>query len=197
MFDNSCTCANILTFVCDNISSDRISDKPHFIISTWIIIKTVFLNHLIDCFLVVIIGLTGCFAQTTPNICTKHQNLDRIQDVSDCTKYFECVDMQPVERKCEIGKQFDHQLRICTTEPVDCFQCPSEPFYVDLPVDHECAQFIRCIYGKPTHLICESELLFDPIRQQCNKKNQVICNCPSIDIPGIPYFVRDWNDCAK
>lgn len=145
-----------------------------------------------------LVVLLGSFTQLVfANICKKHQNHDRIQDYSDCTKYFECLDGEPKPHTCRKLEQFDPILRECTSKPIECFKCPSDTFFVDLPVDHECSQFIRCINGKPTHHICDTDLLFDPIRRQCNIRTEVVCPCPAIDIPGIPLFVRDWNNCGR
>lgn len=137
---------------------------------------TIFIDLLL---VVLIVGLIDSFTHTvSANICNRHQNHDRIPDYTDCTKYFECLDGQHKHRACRKLEKFDTVLRKCSSEPVECFKCPSNPIWVDLPIDLECSQFIRCMNGKPTHHLCESDLLFDPIRRQCNNKKDVVCPCP-------------------
>lgn len=141
--------------------------------------------------------LVCCLAQTTTNICTIHPNNDKIQDYSDCTKYILCAKAIPTLQDCEPGTQFHPRLLECTHQPVDCFKCPSDVFFIDVPVNYACSQFVRCINGIATHHTCESGLLFDPIRRQCNFRADVGCPCPAIDIRGFPLYVRDWIDCSK
>lgn len=145
----------------------------------------------------ILFGMALCYAQYNPNICNIHPDNDRIPDYSNCTNYMLCSKGEPISRHCEDEAQFDPILRMCSHQLVNCFQCPSDTFFVDLPVDYACSQYIRCINGIATHHSCESGLLFDPIRRQCNKKEEVVCPCPSVDIPGYPLFVRDWSNCGK
>lgn len=144
-------------------------------------------------FIVCLFGWTN----SSPNICDNHRKYDRIRDYSDCSKYFECIEGTPINRSCERGNKFDPNLRVCSPDQFECFECPADAFFVDLPVDYECAQFVRCIDGIATHHVCGSGLLFDPILKKCNKRKDVVCLCPDVDLPGHPLFVRDWTDCAK
>lgn len=144
-----------------------------------------------------IFGLVSCYSQSSTNICSIHQNNDHIQDFSDCTKYILCSNGEPTSYSCEDGTKFDSILRLCSYQPVKCFQCPSDTFFIDVPVDYACSQFVRCINGQARHYACDSGLLFDPIRRQCNSKNSVVCPCPAVDFEGFPLFVRDWSDCSR
>lgn len=137
------------------------------------------------------------WAQARANICYQRPEHDRMQVVSDVSKYIECVYGQPIEKSCENGKTFNATSRSCKRETIVGFECPSDSFFVDLPVDYECSQFIRCLNGKATQHTCDSDLLFDPILRQCNNKKSVICACPTIDIDENYLFVRDWSDCSK
>lgn len=143
-------------------------------------------------------------AQTTApprnvtSICTGMRVGTNIQNVNDCGAFFACSSTGPVAGRCSTGYEFNSTLGNCARAPSpDCFACPKEPYFIDLPVDYQCLQFVRCFAGHAHQHTCSDGLLFDPKLKQCNRRSEVECPCPTSDIPARPLFVRDWNKCNQ
>lgn len=145
--------------------------------------------------LVLILALTS-WVQADENVCNNIENGEFLQHAFDDTKYIMCWDGEPTEKTCFRGL-FNPTTKECSRISKNSFECPTETFFADFPVDYECSKFIRCLNGKASTHFCGKDLLFDPIRKQCNHKEFVVCPCPAIDKPDNPLFVRDWTDCAK
>lgn len=150
----------------------------------------------------VIIGCaTDESVKNITNICTGYGLSDNVQDVTNCSQYFVCTqvgatdDIVPILENC--GDQYFNPITSACDAPqnVECFSCPSEPYYIDLPVDYNCIQFVRCFAGVPEQRTCAAGLLFDPAHASCNFEKDVDCACPTHDNPLRPYFVRDRFDC--
>lgn len=78
-----------------------------------------------------------------------------------------------------------------------CFRCPAGQVFIDVPVDNNCIQFVRCFANVARQQTCSDGLLFDPVQRQCNFDRDVNCACPTLDIPGFPVMIRDPRNCAK
>lgn len=133
------------------------------------------------------------------NICTGHEDQDYVRDVTDCRRYFVCNNGQPHFLTCHSGFLFDHIQRRCRNQAqvTNCFQCPPGNYFIDMPFDYNCIQFVRCFVGVPEHRTCAAGLLFDPQYRTCNFEQDVTCSCPVEDIPGRPLFFRDPDDCSR
>lgn len=133
------------------------------------------------------------------NICTGHEDLDFVRDVTDCRRFFICNNGVPNPIHCDTGFLFDHIQRRCQKQAqvTNCFQCPPNEYFIDMPFDYNCIQFVRCFVGVPEHRTCGGGLLFDPQYRTCNFEKNVTCSCPVEDIPGQPMFFRDPDDCSR
>lgn len=150
-----------------------------------------------------IIGI-GVVVQSTvtikqeSNLCSGYRNGDRFRNLRDCSKYYECLHGQPILNTCWSTLRFSDRTRNCEpASEVQCFECPKDEYFIEMPVDYNCMQFIRCFANHASQHSCEYGLLFDPVHRTCNFERNVTCSCPITDIPSRPLFIRDRSDCAK
>lgn len=102
--------------------------------------------------------------------------------------------------ECPATQLFNHITRQCDTPSnVDCFSCPKDVKFIDVPVSNECRQFVRCFNNQTEQLTCADGLAFDISFKMCNWRTYVTCffevQCPKITQN--PIFIRDRNNCAK
>lgn len=132
------------------------------------------------------------------NICTGFGINQYIPDYSDCTRFFHCDETgTPRHETCINGWHFDLLNGCVTSNTATCFKCPENEYFIDLPIENNCRQFVRCFAGEARQQTCTDGLLFDSARQQCNFQEHVSCSCSMRDIPGRPLFYRDPENCAK
>ena len=134
------------------------------------------------------------------NICTGLISGTFVRDVQNCSNYFDCFNGVPVPMECAKGKLFNQSTRSCeASESVDCFKCPANVIFVDMPVTNECQQFVRCFNKKPEQLTCADTLYFDSKTNTCNLQNSTTCEfkvvCPSYS--DRPIFTRNPTQCSK
>lgn len=143
-----------------------------------------------------ITGQTVNRPETT--ICTGHSINERLQDVGDCTRFFQCNEGQLVTTSCSQGWYFNPKTSNCEFAATEhCFQCPTDKYFIDLPFDGNCIQFVRCFAGRAVQHTCTHGLLFNGELQTCNFEHRVNCPCPLTDIPTNPLFIRDRESCSK
>lgn len=133
------------------------------------------------------------------NICTGFQAHQRIPDYTNCMQFFRCDERGiPLLQSCNVGFSFDVVHEECRLDnTVTCFKCPENQHFVDLPVDRNCLQFVRCFAGRGSQRTCSHGLLFDPEHQQCNFEPRVTCGCPVREISSRPMFMQSRENCAK
>lgn len=135
-----------------------------------------------------------------PNICTGLEHGTLVRNTENCSSYYECFNGQPIDRQCIGSELFNHLTRMCdVAENVECFRCPPDKIYVDVPVPNECNQFIRCYKNRTQQLTCNDGLAFDQTYGMCNLIGKVVCpftvECPVYHED--PIYTRDPEDCAK
>lgn len=134
------------------------------------------------------------------NICTGHPSNRLLPDFGDCSAYYHCQeDGLPMHGKCAGTQRWSPKRYACVPPEMmtDCFQCPRDQVFVDLPVDFECLQFVRCFANLAEQHTCSEGLLFDPVKKQCNFRHLVRCGCPSQDDLKNPYYIRQSKTCDK
>lgn len=142
-------------------------------------------------------------ATPPPNICTNRRVGSFVRDVRNCRGYFFCSPNGTAEHhQCGDEWHFDEPRQMCNfPSMVDCFNCPPNGQFANLPVVGMCNQYIRCMGGVPQHRLCPGDLLFDRDRQQCNVAASVTCTqvvpqrCPLNS--NRPVFFRDEADCSR
>lgn len=142
--------------------------------------------------------VSGIVAQrVVTNICTGVEEGRSIPDYSDCSAFFQCNAGQPTRMTCLTGNFNRVEERCSLSSQTTCFQCPVGPNFIDVPVDNNCIQFVRCFGNAPRQQTCGDGLLFDPVHGQCNIEREVSCECPTIDIPSRPVMFRDPRNCSR
>lgn len=132
------------------------------------------------------------------NLCSGFRNGDTFADITDCSQFYECEWGNPTLNQCPPNTLFNDSTRKCgPASEAQCFSCPKNAYFIEMPVDYNCMQFIRCFANQPSQHACAYGLLFDPIHRTCNFEENVTCACPVIDIPNRPLFIRDRDNCAK
>lgn len=107
-----------------------------------------------------------------------------IRDLTKCQSYFRCVGGLLVPGYCVDPWMFNEEIQSCDfKENVDCFSCPTNVMFADLPITTSCTQFVRCINGEPEQLACPNSLYFDPILRECNFANLVPCDIAAAICP--------------
>lgn len=144
--------------------------KNHFFY-LYIILSDLFPPVVVLCLMIA----AAVHAQNTPNICTGLAINTSVRDVANCARYFECVNGIPMARECLFGTLFDPLAQECTYRHVECFQCPHEHYFVDLAVERQCMQFVRCFAGSAVQRTCANGLWFDRDRGQCNVAQNFVC----------------------
>lgn len=137
------------------------------------------------------------------NICKGQQPGDKIRNFTDCTKYSTCTlnsagVLMPIESTCTGSQNFNWITGLCAyAYDVKCFTCPTDSYFIDMPVDYNCIQFVRCFAKHPIQHTCAPGLYFDPEHKTCNFERNVVCACPVHDIPARPLFIRDRFNCSR
>lgn len=134
------------------------------------------------------------------NICTNQPDGTLIRNVQKCNEFFNCTLGEPRRLVCSFPFVFNPFTRKCVDQQqVTCFKCPiasATNGFIDVPMDYQCGEFIRCFDNVPTHSVCADGLLFDPENRQCNFAKNVVCACPAVDNPDNPQIDRDRSNCA-
>lgn len=148
---------------------------------------------------IITVGLAG--ANSSPNICIARQTGTLVRNVKDCSTYFHCFNEIPILLECPVPQLFNQITGACDlAERVECFTCPEDEFFIDLPVVNECNQFVRCFNNQSEQLICAEGLIFDRQLKMCNYAD-VDVKCPfEVLCPKIhdsPIFTRDRDNCSK
>lgn len=134
-----------------------------------------------------------------PNLCTGLPEGTLVRNTQNCNAYYECFNGKPMLQKCAANELFNHITRKCDMpENVECFSCPIDENYIDIPVPNECNQFIRCYKNQSEQLTCNDGLAFDQKYGMCNLIGKVICpftvECPKYHEN--PIYTRDPEDCS-
>lgn len=144
--------------------------------------------------------LGGISANRVANVCTGHSEGTFVQNTQNCSTYYHCFSGNPILTQCPVGQRFNNPIRKCDrADRVDCFECPADVPFLDIPLSNECSQFIRCHNGVSEQLTCSVGLAFDPAYRMCNIEDDVLCHfevtCPRYDDHLI--FFRDRDTCDK
>lgn len=136
----------------------------------------------------------------TPNICTGLPHNSLVRNTQNCSTYFHCFNGTPIPASCPTNERFDSLSRKCQpAAAVECFKCPADTLFIDIPVANECQQFVRCFNNQTEQLTCANELAFDRKLSMCNHRKDVVCPfeviCPRFH--EAPIFTRDRDDCGK
>lgn len=136
--------------------------------------------------------------QSVINVCTGYDSWAYIPDVTDCAQYFICMPYGPgvnLPERHHCGNQAFNPITLTCDDPenVKCFSCPSNQNNINLAVDNNCFQFVRCVAGVPEQITCEDNLVFDPVHETCNFEDEVGCVCAT---PSQPHFIRNRFDCS-
>lgn len=139
-------------------------------------------------------------AQEHRNVCIGHTT-GVIRDVGNCRQYFRCSNNNYDLLGCPYNELFNHLLQKCEyTSPAlskQCFSCPKNSTYINLPADFQPQQYVRCFRGIAEQRVCAAGLWFDPQTRTCNLRDRVVGSCPPLDRPGEPVFVRDLDNCGS
>lgn len=132
-------------------------------------------------------------------ICTRRDD-GRERNVANCQEFIECRSGQATINRCAPGQLYNHISEQCELSnqrlQQQCFACPKNSSFIDLPVDFQPHQFVRCFRGRAEQRVCSEDLLFDPTTRTCNFEKRVVSSCPSVDRPNRPVFIRDRDNCA-
>ncbi|XP_011196819.1 protein obstructor-E [Zeugodacus cucurbitae] len=96
-----------------------------------------------------------------------------------CNKYALCFDGQPLLQQCADDLQFNPQLNACDyPQTVDCVanQCSiyaKSPVYVTSKAS--CSKYYICMQGQPQAQNCLSNLVFNPVKNQCDLPAKTNC----------------------
>lgn len=150
--------------------------------------------------LFLVLALVSIVHAQNTNLCTGHPHLAVVRNVKDCASYYQCYNGNPIVYRCAAQELFDNLSHTCEpADKVDCFECPADEFFIDVPVVNECQQFVRCFNNESQQLTCAEGLLFDRNMQQCNLAADVTCPfdvlCPQRN--DRLTFIRDRDNCAK
>lgn len=134
------------------------------------------------------------------NVCTGHVHNALVRNTQDCGSFYHCFNGAPILSSCPTNQLFNHLTNRCDrAENVECFKCPADQVFIDLPVANECQQFVRCFNNQTEQLTCAQGLAFDRRLQMCNHQLNVTCPfevlCPREHDNLI--FTRDRDNCAK
>lgn len=144
-------------------------------------------------------------SQNIVNRCLSAPPNTFINDNNSCQKYFLCHENgTTVSGSCDLPYLFNYPKQSCDyPENVACpAMCPPViPSYFNYAVVNSCSQFMRCVNGIATIMECTDQLLFDPIKHECNFASEVNCNvpdvvCPINSNPNNPTFVVDKQNCS-
>lgn len=159
----------------------------------------------IDLLLVVLASVAAAVhAQALPptpvNVCTGHAHLALVRNTRDCGSFYQCLNGRPFHNSCGSQLLFNHITRRCEqADKVECFACPADELFIDMPVVNECQQFVRCFNNQSEQLTCAEGLMFDRDAQMCNLRANVTCPWEPVCPPRNEdlVFIRDRTNCAK
>lgn len=178
----------------------------HNILTMWIgkalnlSLKKIRTVNILETILAMFIAIGQIVASNAPNICSGLAPNTFVRNTQNCSTYFECSNGEPKLVKCPGQQLFNSNKRECDApHNVNCFACPSEPLFIDLPVANECQQFIRCYNKQSKQMTCASGLAFDSKLGVCNLVSRVACNFIRECQPNVlqPLLTRDAYNCSR
>jgi len=150
---------------------------------------------------VVLAVLSTAYAQEV-TICQGVPHNSFVPNLGQCNAWFRCTPNGPVPGTCPDPWLFNAGTQECDWEwNVSCFQCPITVPFIDIAVNGSCTQFVRCINGRATHLVCQSGLHFNPTTQRCDPPELTACavpemTCPPNIPPGTMVTFRSATNCS-
>ncbi|RUS89300.1 hypothetical protein EGW08_002907 [Elysia chlorotica] len=114
------------------------------------------------------------------------------QDVSDCSRYWRCVNNQAISTPCPVNQLFDTSIALCSssitfaagcTMPTNLnlatagttFSCPTySGNYQDTT---DCSMYWRCDFGQAIKTACPVNQLFDTRTMQCSSTITTVAGC--------------------
>lgn len=140
--------------------------------------------------------------QPIDSVCRGVSGVGFVNDVSGCPNYFACVNGKAYPGVCPQGSHFNPARSACDFAPANgrCDNiCPSMGVHT-YPVEKSCTDYTFCYHGEESVFKCAAGLQYDQEIGQCNLEVRVRCMpnpCPQRDVPGVPVFVANPNDCRS
>ncbi|XP_059219701.1 peritrophin-44 isoform X2 [Stomoxys calcitrans] len=108
------------------------------------------------------------------NICENVADKIFLEDVTNCTKYYLCMNGQPQSRYCANGLFFNAESQACTDNKTSCLTCPQGQIKM-VPLARTCNKYVLCYDGTPVIQSCYDDLQFNPDIGKCDFATKVGC----------------------
>ncbi|XP_055934990.1 uncharacterized protein LOC129964266 [Argiope bruennichi] len=100
---------------------------------------------------------------------------------TNCLKYYECLNGEPEEKKCPIGKLFNPSTENC--EMMEKYTCIEKPERKECPKRNgkflkpgtNCMKYYECSNGEPEERKCPIGKLFNPSTENCEMTEKYTC----------------------
>ncbi|XP_075162736.1 protein obstructor-E-like [Haematobia irritans] len=132
------------------------------------------------------------------NICENVADKIFLEDVTNCTKYYLCLNGQPQSRYCANGLYFNAEAQACTDNHTSCITCTKDAIEM-LPLARTCNKYVLCYDGTPIVQQCYDDLQFNAQIGKCDLAKNVGCvdnYCSVYDNdPNNLKYVASTNNC--